>query len=386
MQFKKILEKLKISSADVGTLIVCLGVTVLISMVYYNYGSVNSTYNVVVNIKDDGQMVATEKDGQPLRNFTVKISTKSTEKIDDANIKAIVDLRSRIQDGQFIAVTDEGEYDFPIIIDFSSTSDVNKFEYSPKTVRLRVEHKTEEWIKIVPTFSGELGARGYEISEKTLSPDRIKISGGRTIVERAKMEALTTEAIDLGQITNKYYATNISVKPNLSMLDERLNVNLESDTVFTLSVKLAPIQGKKNFDGVEISLTNLSENLEITNKNISVSVSLKGTELSLEQIDPSKIFVTADCVSVTKAGTYEIPLTVTPPTGTSILDQPQSVRIWVTEIKKEDEIELEIPTTHPIQDSPLQTDTGPADSGDIDEEDLEMVEDSLPELVETEEL
>ena len=167
MKEKRLLDKIRISTNDILIMAACLGVTILISFVYYNYGSIKSTFNTVVEIKDDGKMVATEKDGQPLRDFTVKITAKSTEKLEESSVHAFIDLRSRIDDDQYVAVSDEGVYDFPIVVELDNagtSAEFNKFEYSPKTVKLKVEHKTEEWIKIVPTFSGELGAQGFEIS------------------------------------------------------------------------------------------------------------------------------------------------------------------------------------------------------------------------------
>ena len=131
--------------------------------------------------------------------------------------------------------------------------------------------------------------------------------------------------------------------PNFSNLDSRLKVDVAPDAVFNLTIKLSPIQGMQNYNGVMVSFANLAENLEITNGTISVSVSLKGSEISLEKIDPTNIIVTADCVSVKGAGTYEIPLSVIAPPGTSILDQPSSIRIWVKEIERtvEEGVDLE---------------------------------------------
>ncbi len=346
MKRNPLLDKIKISSSDILVMAICFGITILISFVYYNYGSVKTVMNTVVEIKDDGMMVATEKDGQPLRDFTVKVSIKSADKVEESTVHAFVDLRSKLVDGQYEAVTEEGVYDFPVVVEVNAApalSEFNKFEYSPKTVKLKVEHKTEEWIKIVPTFSGELGVKGYQISDKTLTPDRIKISGGRSIVEKAKADTLTTEAIDLAQITNKYSQTTLEVTPNFSNLDSRLKVDVAPDAVFSLNIRLSPIQGMQNYNGVIVSFANLAENLEITNGTISVSVSLKGSEISLEKIDPTNISVIADCVSVKGAGTYEIPLSVIAPPGTSILDQPSSIRIWVKEIERTEEegVELE---------------------------------------------
>ena len=335
MKEKRLLDKIRISTNDILIMAACLGVTILISFVYYNYGSIKSTFNTVVEIKDDGKMVATEKDGQPLRDFTVKITAKSTEKLEDASVHAFVDLRSRIDDDQYVAVSDEGVYDFPIVVELDNagtSAEFNKFEYSPKTVKLKVEHKTEEWRKIVPTFSGELGAQGFEISEKTLSPDKIKISGGRSIVEKTKADTLTTEAIDISKITNKFTPTTIEVTPKFSILDSRLKIDIPQDTKFTLTVKLAPIQGQQSYSGIPVNFANLDDRLEITNNMVTVSVSLKGSEISLEKIDTSKILVIADCISITGEGTYEIPLSVSAPLGTTILDQPSSIRIWVKEI------------------------------------------------------
>ena len=335
MKEKRLLDKIRISTNDILIMAACLGVTILISFVYYNYGSIKSTFNTVVEIKDDGKMVATEKDGQPLRDFTVKITAKSTEKLEESSVHAFVDLRSRIDDDQYVAVSDEGVYDFPIVVELDNagtSAEFNKFEYSPKTVKLKVEHKTEEWIKIVPTFSGELGAQGFEISEKTLSPDRIKISGGRSIVEKTKADTLTTEAIDISKITNKFTPTTIEVTPKFSILDSRLKIDIPQDTKFTLTVKLAPIQGQQSYSGIPVNFANLDDRLEITNNMVTVSVSLKGSEISLEKIDTSKILVIADCISITGEGTYEIPLSVSAPLGTTILDQPSSIRIWVKEI------------------------------------------------------
>lgn len=337
MKQKKFLDGIRKKKPEILNVLLCLGLSILISFVYYNYGSVKTVINTAVEIKDDGMMVATEKDGQPLREFSVRVTVKSADKVDESAVHAFVDLRSRLNNGQYVAVTDEGVYDFPVVVEVNApaaASEFNKFEYSPKTVKLKVEHKTEEWIKIIPTFSGELSIKGYEIYEKTLEPDMIKISGGRSIVETAKAEAITTEAIDLKRITNKFMPTSIDVTPNFSRLDSRLKISVTPESKFTLTVKLSPIQGQQNYNGVKVGFANLMEDLEITNDSIYVSVSLKGSEINLEKIDPSGISVTADCVSVKGAGTYEIPLTVVPPPGTSILDQPSSIRIWVKEVEK----------------------------------------------------
>lgn len=360
MEIKKLLKKFKIDSTDIPIILVCFGLTILISLVYYNYGSIKTSYNVVVDILDDGNMVATEKDGQPLRDFTAKIVTKSTEKIEDSNIKAYVDLRSKYENGEYIPVTEEGVYDFPVVVEIAAgatSAEINKVEYSPKTVKLRVEPKTEEWVKIIPTLSGELGVPGYEVSRKVVTPEVVKISGGKSVVEKAKKDAITTNAIDLSKVTNKFSTNLIEVKPNLKNLDSRLKVAIDEEKFLLVAIDLTPIQGQQKYDGINVTFTNLKENFSITNSDMAISIILKGSELNLENIDPSRIFVFADCVSVTGAGTYEIPISITVPSGTSIIDQPQSVKIWVEEIKEESLPENSVPQEEPdvlekIEDAP----------------------------------
>ena len=61
MKRNPLLDKIKISSSDILVMAICFGITILISFVYYNYGSVKTVMNTVVEIKDDGMMVATER-------------------------------------------------------------------------------------------------------------------------------------------------------------------------------------------------------------------------------------------------------------------------------------------------------------------------------------
>ena len=186
---------------------------------------------------------------------------------------------------------------------------------SPSRIHLRVEEVTNRMVAVVARFEGE-PAEGYTVSETTITPSTVEITGPQSAVNSVRN--VTTDSIDI---------TGLKVNHT-----ERVNVGVENATVrlgnirdVTVSLKITEIRDLLTLRRVPVSVTGAKREVRFNPK--VVRIDLLAPKRLLSQISEDNVKVVLELNGL-KPGDYEV-------TPRVIFDPEQEKVISVKEVTPE---------------------------------------------------
>ena len=223
-------------------------------------------------------------------------------------------------------ITEKGTYKLPVKITLAESL----LEYDPFEVKLKddsvlidVDLKSIKYVPIVPSIVGEV-AHGYEIDSIAMSPSTVEIFGPKSVVD-------STEQIYTTRVNVSNAETNFSTETDYQQLNKLLTVMDEGP--FKAEVTIKPKVMERIFEGIEIEVLNLNEQLEIQDELPVVNIKLSGNMPVLENYILSKHAIQLNMREVTEPGTYELPLRYSLPANLQLIEKSDE-EIIVTVIHK----------------------------------------------------
>ena len=257
----------------------CFIIAVFLYVIYQNQSVDTRVFSVPLGLEAKNGFVSVEP--HP-RTVVVSARGKSEElaQVRESDLKAYLDLNY---------VAKDGSYDFPVLLTLSDSASVlNPLELkvTPERVRLRVEEEVTAYVDINPLTTGK-PAYGYGIKDVTVVPDQIAITGPKTMVENCK--SLNT-------------------------------LGVHEDLSVSVTVELEEMDGSKQFTKLPVKVLNLSQDLEVRAVTNDVTVTLRGSLVSLDSFKPDENFVTADASNIEEPGTFYVPLSFSVPKKFALAD------------------------------------------------------------------
>lgn len=208
----------------------------------------------------------------------------------------------------------EGNVQVTLLNSMISLPDGVRIEkFNPEFIGLNLE-PIEQRIVAVSTdhaFTGEL-LPGFQLGEVRIVPAEIEISGPRSAI--ASTSQLYIEPIDL---TGK--ASTFTV--NRWVIRNRSSISVKSELV-EVTVNIVSKSRQQVLSGIPIELINLSSRYEIIPS--TVDLTLVGDEVSLANLDASKLFVSVDASIDEMLGTHSRILKIS---DLSIANLPDGVAV-----------------------------------------------------------
>lgn len=251
----------------------------------------NLTYDLLNQKKLDSKLsiknVTLEKN-----EVTVKGSKETLEKV--ANVKALIDLEKA-------GLTSKGEFTVDSITLVAYDTEGNKVpnvEIVPNKISANIKvdsYSVELPVKIVTTGSV---TTGYALSSISSSVTKVTVYGEQETLEKLTSIEAKIDISDLN--SDKTFNGIVLTKP--------AGVRDMSDTTTSITITLDK-EKSKEFKDIAVESKNLANGLivsAVSENDRVITVTVKGVESALENLDQSKIKAYIDLSGYTSTGTYDV--------------------------------------------------------------------------------
>ena len=154
-------------------------------------------------------------------------------------------------------------------------------------------------------------AAGYEITDISIVPSTIGVSGAQSILDA--MAEVSTDEISVDE-------KRTSFSQNIPIQHESDLVSYNDESV-TVTVTIQPITASRRFVDQTVYLYGVNPLLEAYCEPERITFTVTGNQNQLEAFVPELHTVRIDCSSLTKAGTYVVPVEVVLPNGIRLVSQ-----------------------------------------------------------------
>ncbi len=255
--------------------------------------------------------------------FTVAVETEVSEELAiaaDYPSRVRVHLRgseeaiSAASSDDFVAVLDATRFVDPgtyrVSVDVRRLDDEYSMsgldiEPSPAFVTLELEERVQTTVEVSPSIVG-FPARGYELTQSFVSPERVQIEGPERYV--SARTRIATAPIDIGD-RSESFTMLVELRPPNRFIRVRGSETVEFSGIVEESVVLT------TFDQVAIVAVDLAEGLMPVEAPAGGSVTVQGPLLQLEETRREDIRLEADASEVDGAGVHTLPVRVEAPEG-----------------------------------------------------------------------
>jgi YbbR domain-containing protein len=330
MKGKQIIEKIQ---ENWPAKIVCF-VMALFLYVFYQVATLDrKSFSIPLTISARGGMLPAS--GYPSHvRITVRGRPEDLAAVKEDDLSAYLDLNTCVK---------EGPVTVPVLINLSQKVllfDPFEIHVSPESVSLTVEQQISGYAPVTPLLSGE-PAHGYITGKVIVEPDKVRITGPRSMVENCTRLQTSPVAVDGAQsiFYQKAAVENAGAFIQLSDIHE-----------VSVMVDVLPASLNKTFTGMPVTFVHLSDNLEVDGTMPGVDLTLSGNMLDLEKYIPGPFVILADCSKVDGPGTYEIPLTAAVPDAFKVDDKTARSVTVVFKYKGHDEKKVSLLDPCPEQD------------------------------------
>ncbi len=226
---------------------------------------------------------------------------------------------------------EEGEYQVPIEFRKKGTAlqpEALEIRSRPREITLSQERRTVRSLVVKPEISG-FPALGYELTQYFVSPSSVTAIGPQS--QMVELNELTTEIIDLSGRRGDFTVTTRIVKPSSQITIPGGEV-VEFRGIVDESVVIRTIADR------EVVVFDLAEDLHIAEDLPRVSLTVQGSQLTVESVRPQDMTFYVDGSQIRRPGTYILPLKMDIPPGLAVLQLlPREVEITVLRAVKNDE-------------------------------------------------
>jgi YbbR domain-containing protein len=266
-------------------------------------------------ITDQGFIVSSEYPGSI--NVTLRGDSEDLQEILPDDIEAYVNLAP---------YPEEGEFQVPVEFRKKGSAlqpEAIELRPRPKTITLSQEPRTVRSLIVRPELSG-FPTLGYELTQFFVSPSSVTAVGPRS--QLADLTELKTEIIDLSGRRSDFTITTRIVLPS-SQIKIPGGLIVEFRGVIDEAVVIRTIADR------EVVVFDLPENLQISGELPRVSLTVQGSQLTVEGARPQDMTFYIDGSSIYNPGRYTLPLNMDIPPGLAVLQlMPREISIDVVRV------------------------------------------------------
>ena len=254
----------------------------------------------------------------------IRANTEEISSVHSNQLKASVNLNN---------ISKNGEYNLPVkvtVADEIMAYDPFEIKVKPEYIKIKAETKDLKFIPLEASIVGE-PEHGYEISEITIEPAFVEVTGPESIIENT--QKIYLDRIDVTGLTQKevFEADYKSINKLLSIKEKG---------PFEVTIMIEPKTMERTIEDISVTVLSLNEKFYLNDDIIPVSITLEGSMPVLEDFIPGKRFVTVDLSKINEAGEYDIPVVYNIPNYFKLLEtSDDTVHITVMEHQVEEENE-----------------------------------------------
>lgn len=245
--------------------------------------------------------------------ITVRGETASIRSLAETDIEPYIDLKGK----------GRGIYRTPVQFrKKGAAQDLEPLEIrvDPLEISLTLDNKISKYISLQANTRGS-PKPGYELVNFTLNPSQVILDGPSDLM--STITEFSTDFIELDGRSEDFSIMVTILNPNTLM-----TIRGNAMTEFHASIK--QIMRLEHFEGLPISIIGLPEMFVADLEVKTGMVRLEGSQEALEQYSPPASLLRLDGSSISKAGTYTLPVTVQLAPGFTLLRQePETVTVHI---------------------------------------------------------
>ncbi|RKX84628.1 MAG: hypothetical protein DRP70_12910 [Spirochaetes bacterium] len=266
-------------------------------------------------ITAEGFIVSSEYPGSI--NVTLRGDSEDINGILPDDIEAFVNLAP---------FPEEGEFQLPVEFRKKGSAlqpEALELRPRPKTIILSQEPRTIRSLTVRPELSG-FPTLGYELTQFFVSPSSVTAVGPQS--QLAGLTELKTELIDLSGRRSDFTITTRIVLPS-AQIEIPGGLIVEFRGVIDEAVVIRTIADR------EVVVFDLPEGLEISGELPAVSLTVQGSQLTVEGSRPQDMTFYIEGSAIKGPGRYTLPLNMDIPQGLAVLQLlPREITIDVLEV------------------------------------------------------
>lgn len=312
----------------------------IILYIFYQASQIDKkTIVVPLKIVEDGLVMHV---GSVPNSVAVTIRSNDTimNMVNPSDFESILDISY---------ITEPGTYTLPVHINLSSKlMELDPLEVILKDeeITLKVDRRITKYVPLQPSVVGEV-AHGYSISQISINPSTVEISGPETLVN-------SIDVIPTSRIMVSNAETNFSVETGVQ--EQNKLISIKDSGPFTATVSLTTQIMEKVFTDITIDSYGLAPNLILKNNLPSVSITLSGDVPSLEKYNPNGRIASINLKDYTEAGSYEVPVRYSVNPAFSIVSKSlESVTVLLEALPEENPAESENPADSEGEAEPAES-------------------------------
>jgi len=240
---------------------------------------------------------------------------EGVKSISENDIEAFVDL-SRYEDG--------GMYSAPVQVrKKGSALGIEPLEiavYPPK-ISVQLDQRISRTIPLTAAIRGR-ASDGFDLVSYTLSPQEVAVAGPRGLLE--SLVELETDSIELDGRNTDFTAVVTIVNPSPLFV-------LRGNATAEFSCLIRPSVSVRSIEDIPIILIALNADFDADTGGKTGSVRIEGTQSALDTFQPPPEFFTVDCSSISRPGTYTLPVAIDLGQNFSLIRrEPEDLSVTVT--------------------------------------------------------
>ena len=300
----------------------CLIVAIALYLFHQASLTEKRSFVIPLNVIEEG---AVQHTGDYASTVTVSVraNTEEISSVHSNQLTAYVNLNN---------ITKNGEYNLPVqvkVADEIMAFDPFEIKVKPEYIKIRAEAKDLKYIPLEASIVGE-PQHGYEITEVTIEPAFVEVTGPESIIENTKKIYL--DKIDVTGLTQKevYEADYKSINKLLSITEKG---------PFEVTIMVEPKLMQRTITDIPVAVLSLNDRFYLSDEIQPAWIILEGSMPVLEDYIPGRRFVTVDLSKISEPGEYDVPVVYNIPNYFKLLEvSDDTIHINVLEYKIEEEI------------------------------------------------
>lgn len=301
--------------------IFCFVLAVFIYFFYRNITLTTRTMIVPLGISAHGNMVPAGYH-PPQVKVTLRGEPSEISQITDNDISAVLNIDYYAQ---------AGKYEIPVQLMLSPSVAVMEpleVNVTPAVVPLEIAQRVHVQIPVEVDIQGE-PMDGFSITHTQVLPSTVRVTGAEPVV--GSIGHFTTDSVSVD-------GKNASFSQEVKIHTQNKLITIDDVSEVTVAVVIEPVQATKEFMNQSVYLYGLNPLFIARLEPSDVTFVLSGSQLAMNRYVPELYTVRADCSGITQPGEYDIPVTITVPSGLRIVSQSsRNVKVVIAAVEQEEE-------------------------------------------------
>jgi YbbR domain-containing protein len=293
---------------------ICVVIALILFVFHRTNSSEERLFSVPLIIEIDDAMTPSSVYNGVI-HITLRGEPSNTRAVLAEDIEAYIDLRGK----------GKGVHRAPVQTRKKGASvGIEPLEISvePLEIALALDFKISKHVQLNVSIQG-VAQQGYELVSYTLTPHEALIEGPLEVLDG--IESLSTDSVAIDGRSG-----NFSVMVNI--ISNNPLVRIRGTGMAEFQGAIQEIIHRATFDDVPISITGLDQLFSARLGSVRGSVSIEGTQLSMQDYQPDASLLFVDCSSIQEAGTYTLPVSANLPLGMRLIRQePETLIVRVSE-------------------------------------------------------